>query len=164
MSLYRRAGSKFYWFKFHFDGELVQRSSKSTNIKDAKLAESEHYKKLLRGELDALPKPKAPTFEIAADEFLNLLRVQKSDGGTYRRNLYGVKPLTDYFGKTKADKITARDVEKFVSWRKGQKSVKTGDLITADTVNKELSVLSRIFRRLKKADVLPATRRMMSSG
>jgi integrase len=62
-----------------------------------------------------------------------------------------VKPLTDYFGKTKADKITARDVERFISWRKGQKSVKTRELITADTVNKELSVLSRIFRRLKKS-------------
>jgi len=151
MAIYKRTNSKYYWFKFHFGGELIQRSSKSTNIKDAKLAESEHYKRLLRGELNALPKPKAPTFETAADEFLNLLRVQKSDGGTYRRNLYGVKPLTDYFGKTKADMITARDVEKFVSWRKGQKSFKTGELITADTVNKELSVLSRILRRLKKS-------------
>jgi hypothetical protein len=70
---------------------------------------------LLRGELNPLPKPKAPAFETAAEEFLNILRVQKSDGGTYRRNLYSLKPLTDYFGKTKADKITAHDVEKFVA-------------------------------------------------
>lgn len=151
MSLYKRTNSKFYWFKFHFDGELIQRSSKATNIKDARLVESEFYKNLLRGGLDALPKPKAPAFETAANEFLSVLRVQKSDGGTYRRNLYGVKPLTDYFGQTKADKITGRDVEKFVAWRKSQKSVKTGELITADTVNKELSVLSRILRRLKKS-------------
>lgn len=151
MSVFKRTNSKFYWFKFHFDGELIQRSSKSTNIKDAKLAESECYKRLLRGGLDALPKPKAPAFEIAADEFLSVLHVQKSDGGTYRRNLYGVKPLKDFFGKTKTDKITARDIEKFVAWRKGQNSIKTNELITADTVNKELSVLSRILRRLKKS-------------
>lgn len=56
MSIFKRPGSKYYWFKFHFNGERVQRSSKATNIKDAKLAESEHYKKLLRGEFDALPK------------------------------------------------------------------------------------------------------------
>ena len=63
MSIYKRENSKFYWFKFHFNGELVQRSSKATSIKDAKLAESDDYKKLLRGDLDALPKPKAPALK-----------------------------------------------------------------------------------------------------
>lgn len=151
MAIYKRENSKFYWFKFHFGGELIQRSSKSTNIKDAKLAESEHYKKLLRGELNALPKPKAPGFDVAADEFLSFLRVQKDDGGTYRRNLYGAKSLKAFFGKKKADQIAARDVEQFIVWRKNQRSVKTGESVSNDTVNKELSILSRILRRLKKA-------------
>lgn len=152
MSIFKRKNSKYFWFKFHFGGEFVQKSSRATNIKDAKLAESEYYKKLLRGDLDALPKPEAPSFETAADEFLELLRVQKDDGGTYRRNLYGVKPLKEFFGKKRADKITTQDVEKFIAWRKNQKSVKTSELIKNDTVSKELSILSRIFRRLKKSD------------
>lgn len=150
MSVFKRTGSKYYWFKFTFGGELVQRSSKATNIKDAKLAESEHYKKLLRGDLDALPKPQAPAFDVAADEFLNFLRVQKDGGATYRRNLYGVKPLKEFFGKKKTDKIISRDVENFIAWRKNQISAKTGDFVSNDTVVKELNILARIFRRLKK--------------
>lgn len=99
-----------------------------------------------------LPKPNAPDFQTAADEFLEPLRVQKDDGGTYRRNLYGVKPLKEFFGKKRTDKITTQDAEKFIAWRKNQKSVKTSEPITADTINKELSILSRIFRSLKKSD------------
>jgi len=97
-----------------------------------------------------LPKPKAPDFETAADDFLQFLFVQKGEGETYRRNLYGVKPIKEFFGKRRADKITMRDVESFISWRKNQTSIKTSEKIQNDTISKELSILSRIFNRLKK--------------
>ena len=151
MAVFKRTNSKFYWFKFTFDGELIQKSSKTTNLKDARLVEADYYKKLLRGDLGALPKPKAPDFSNAADEFLEFFRVQKGDGGNYRRHLYAIKVLKDFFMKTKTDKITSRDVERFIAWRKNQKSVKTGEFVSNDTINKELSVLSRILRRLKKS-------------
>ena len=43
-----------------------------------------------------------------------------------------------------------RDVESFISWRKNQTSIKTSEKIQNDTISKELSILSRIFNRLKK--------------
>ena len=36
MAIYKRPNSKYYWFKFYFDGELIQLSSKCTNKTDAR--------------------------------------------------------------------------------------------------------------------------------
>lgn len=90
----------------------------------------------------------------AADEFLEVLRVQNSEGTAHYRCFHALNPLKKYFGKTRADKIKSRDVEKYVAWRREQKSVKTGKPITADTVNKELTTLSRVYRRLIKNNLV----------
>jgi integrase len=45
-------------------------------------------------------------------------------------------------------------VEKFIGWRKNQKSRKTGEFITRDTVNREVIILKKILRRLVNAKIL----------
>jgi integrase len=63
-------------------------------------------------------------------------------------------PLKTFFGKTKVNKIDSQSVEKYIAWRKNQKSKKTGELMTRDTVNREVIILKKIFRRLVNARIL----------
>lgn len=154
MSLFKRANSKFWWYKFTFDGERIQASSKTTNKKKAQLAETRHYERLLNGELGVKEKKEAPTFEKAADEFLAWAKVERTNAGTYKRYKYAVKLLKKYFAKTRTDRIEKKDIEKFIAWRRVQKSQKTRDAVETVTINLELLVLKMIFNRLVSAEVL----------
>jgi integrase len=65
-----------------------------------------------------------------------------------KRYHFACLPLVKFFGKTKVDRIQARDIEKYIVWRKNQTSRKTGKLISRETVNRELVIFKKIFRRL----------------
>ena len=49
MALYKRPDSKFWWMKFHFDGELVQRSTQVSNKRDAVTVENAFRSQLALG-------------------------------------------------------------------------------------------------------------------
>ena len=154
MSLYKRPNSKFYWMKFSFDGQLIQQSTKVANKRDALTIEAAFRHELALGRIGIKPKKDAPTFEIAAKDFLAWSKVSHAEKSTERRERFAVQVLADFFGKKKTDLIEAKDVEKFVVWRSGQTSRKTKDKITRGTVNRELITLKKIFKRLVNEDVL----------
>lgn len=151
-----RTNSKYYWFKFMFDGELIQQSSKCTNKADARKIESAYRTQLALGKIGIKPPQKAPKFDEAAKDFLAWMRTEQSNDGTYNRYRFAVNTLKRYFGKTKTDKIKKTDVEKFIVWRKKQVVAKTGEIVSNDTVNRETLVLSKIFKRLIELEVLTA--------
>lgn len=74
MALYKRPNSKYWWFKFHFDGDLVQRSSQCANKRDASTVESAFRTQLALGKIGIKTKPKAPTFKTAVADFLECQR------------------------------------------------------------------------------------------
>lgn len=155
MAIYKRPGSKYYWYKFVFDGGLVQRSSKCTNRADARKVESAHLTQLALGKIGIKPKAKAPTFKKAVTDFLKWSKInhaQKPD--SFRRVSYSCQTLEFFFGETKVDRIECEDIEKFIFWRSKQASRKTGKPITRDTINLELIALKTIFKRLISADIL----------
>lgn len=155
MALYKRPNSKYYWMKFFFDGELVQQSTKCSNKRDAATVESAYRTQLALGKIGIKPKVKAPTFNQAADDFLEWSKVQHSQKPkSYARVEFSCQALKNFFGETKTDQIEGKDIEKFIVARSLQTSRKTGLPITRDSVNLELRVLKSIFKRLVSAKLL----------
>ncbi len=155
MALYKRANSKYWWMKFTFDGELVQQSTKVANKRDAATVESAYRTQLALGKIGILRPIKAPTFAKAVDDFLVWSKIQHAEQPTtYQRYFFTCQTLKNYFGAVKVDSIQKKDIEDFMVWRIGQKSKKTKEFITRETVNLELTALKTIFSRLLDAKVL----------
>lgn len=149
MALYKRPGSKYFWFKFTFDGRLFQQSTKCKNRRDAETVESAYRTELALGRIGIKPKPKAPTFKQAADDFLKWSEVNHAQKpNSYRRMKFSCEPLKQFFGEKKVDCIEPKDIEKYIFKRLAQASKKTQKTISRTTVNLELLVLKTIFRRL----------------
>lgn len=153
MAVFKRPNSKYYWYKFTFDGELIQQSSKCTNQAKARDVEAAHRMQLRLGQLGIKSAPlhrkEIPTFEKAAADFLKWSELNhKNKPRSFQRVKFSTAPLVERFGKKKVDTITAEEIEKYQIWRSKQISKKTKTEITADTVNMELIILKTIFRRL----------------
>ncbi|HEY8559483.1 MAG TPA: tyrosine-type recombinase/integrase [Pyrinomonadaceae bacterium] len=149
MALYKRSNSKYWWTKFSFNGELLQRSTKCTNKADARIFESGLRTALALGTIGFEPKREAPVFEKAADDFLIWAKIEHAlQPATYRRYYYSCRALKNYFGKVRMDRIETKNIEDFIVWRSSQVSRKTGVFITRETVNHELLTVKMIFNRL----------------
>lgn len=155
MALYKRTDSKFWWMKFHFDGELIQRSTQCANKSDAGTVERAYRTQLALGKIGIEPKKEIPGFDDATDDFLKWSKIEHAlQNATYKRYYYSCQTLKSYFGKVKANRIESKTVEKFIIWRTSQTSRKTGEKITRETVNHELLTLKMIFNRLIKSKIL----------
>jgi integrase len=155
MALYKRANSKYWWMKFTFAGELVQQSTKVANKRDAGTIESAYRTQLALGKIGIKPKPKAPTFKQAVDDFLKWSKVEHAQKpNSFLRIDYSCQSLKKFFGETKVDRIERKDVENFIVWRSKQTSRKTGKAITRDTINLELIALKTVFKRLISSGIL----------
>lgn len=155
MSVFKRENSKFWWMKFYFDGQLMQRSTKCKNKRDAETVESAFRTQLALGKVGIKPKPKAPTFKLAVEDFLKWSEVNHAQKpNSHRRIEFCCLPLKTFFGETRTDHIEPKDVEKFILWRSKQISRKTKEKISRGTINQELITLKTIFKRLVSADIL----------
>ena len=155
MAPYKRQDSKFWWMKFYFDGRLIQQSTKCSNKRDAGTVESAYRTQLVLGKIGIEPKKEIPNFEKAVDDFLLWAKVEHAlQPATYKRYYYSCQTLKKYFGKAKANRIETKDIEKFIVWRSGQTSKKTGAFITRETVNHELLTAKMIFKRLIESKIL----------
>ncbi len=155
MSLHKRPNSKYWQMKFTFDGQLIQQSTKVANKRDALTIEAAFRHELALGRIGVKPKPKAPAFKQAVDDFLKWSKVKHAQKpNSYQRIKYSCASLTDFFGLAKIDRIERKDVENFIFHRSKQTSRKTGKPITRDTINLELIALKTIFKRLISAGIL----------
>lgn len=143
----------------------VRHANKSTNIacldicykslRDALQVEAALRHELALGKVGIKPKPKAPTFKSAVEDFLKWSKINHAQKpNSYLRVKYSCGSLEDFFGETKVDQIEAKDIEKFIFQRSNQKSRKTGKPITRDTINLELIALKTIFKRLVSSGIL----------
>jgi integrase len=155
MALYKRPDSKFWWMKFHFDGELIQKSTQVSNKRDAGTIESAYRTQIALGKIGIKPKPKAPTFKQAVDGFLKWSKINHAQKPkSYDRVKYSCQSLKVFFGETKVDRIAPKDIEDFIFHRSKQTSKKTGKAITRDTINLELIALKTVFKRLMSSGIL----------
>ena len=155
MALYKRADSKYWWMKFHFDGELIQKSTQCSNKGDAGTVERAYRTQLALGKIGIEPKKEIPSFDITIEDFLKWSKIEHAlQMATYKRYYYSCQILKNYFGKVKVNRIETKDVEKFIIWRSSRTSRKTGEFITRETVNHELLTLKMIFNRLIESKIL----------
>lgn len=153
MSVYKRGN--IYWFKFTFDGELIQKSTKLKNKKDAELVERAFRTQLALGKIGIKPKKKieTPTFEKAVNDFLAFSEVKNSPK-TYARYVFAFQPLLSRFSKKDVATFTSQDIENYVSERSKEISRKTKQPITRETINHELLGFRIIFRRLMLSELI----------
>lgn len=155
MTLYKRPDSKFWWMKFTFDRELIQASTKCSNRRDAATVESAYRTQLALGKIGIEPKKEVPTFENAVEDFLKWSKIEHAlQVATYKRYYFSCQTLKKYFGTVKANRIETKNIEKFIVWRSGQTSKKTGEFITRETINHELLTVKMIFNRLIESKFL----------
>ena len=69
MSIFKR--SKVYWYRFVFNGQHIQKSTKQGNPRTARQMEAAFKTALAKGEVGITERKKIPAFKSAMTDFLN---------------------------------------------------------------------------------------------
>lgn len=146
--LYKKEGSRFWWYSFTFKGRRVQKSSGIENRKDAQDIEAAHRTNLARGEvgIDEKPKAERKTIGQLLDVLENDFKARKKDG-VKNLNLIAVvrKDLADHL----ADALTTAAVTEYVkNLRKAPKKKQKGrrsKSLADSTIKHRLQILASAY-------------------
>lgn len=148
MAVYKQAKSKYWWYKFTWNGEAIRESTKQTNKRVAEQMEAAHRTSLAKGEVGIRDKKPASTLkDFAEHDFLPFVRstfAAKPKTLAYYEN--GVKRLIAFkrLAGEPLDAITGDKVGEFVTARQASIS-KRGTPLQVASLNRELQVLRRMF-------------------
>lgn len=160
MSLYKRADSEFYWYRFLFGGRVYQGSTKHRNVRAAERVENTLKTKLANSRFGIEELRPAPLFRDFAKEFLQRVKSEirsktlrryavslglSKDGKEERQGA-----LLPWFGSKLLDEVTADEIERFK-----QSRMESG--LSPCTVNRDLACLRRILLFAVKTDVVGKT-------
>jgi integrase len=144
MGVYKRKGSKFYWFRFIHKGRRVQKSTKQGDKETAKQMESAERTRLAR--IDAgieSPEPKLRPINFTVAELLDGLESHYGlEGKASSKNLSTIRRAREAFGKFKASEFSTEEVDKFIRQR-----LATG--AANATINRLTEVVKRAFKVAK---------------
>jgi integrase len=161
VAVYKQSKSKYWWYKFTWNGELIRKSTKQTNKRVAEQMEAAHKTALAKGEVGIREKKPAPTFAALSERFVKWLAVEKAERPStidfYRgmvRNLLRYEPLSIL----PVDRIDKGTIETFIDWRRrsGRKVVlrrkagkaehkSTQKPLSIASINRELATLRRML-------------------
>src|SRR5476649_777405 len=80
MAVYKQPKSKYWWYKFTWNGELIRESTKQTNKRVAEQMEAARRTALAKGEVGIRDKKPVPTLsEFADQDFLPFVRATSKD-------------------------------------------------------------------------------------
>lgn len=148
MAVYKQPKSKYWWYKFTWNGKLIRESTKQTNKRVAEQMEAAHRTALAKGEVGIREKKPAPTLrEFVENDFL-----------PYARSAFAAKPKTLAYYENGAERIlsferlagepldtlTGDRVAEYITYRKAAKG-KRGRPLQVASLNRELEVLRRMF-------------------
>lgn len=140
--VYKQKTSKYWWYKFVWNGEPIRESTKQTNKRVAEQMESAHRTALAKGEVGIREKQPAPTLgEFAEKDFLPYVRSTfAAKVKTLKYYEYGVKALTAYdkLATARLDGITTETIAGYVAKR-------TEAGLEVSSINRELQALRRMF-------------------
>jgi len=121
MGVYKQAKSKYWWYKFQWNGETIRESTKQTNKRVAEQMEAAHRTALAKGEVGIREKKPAPTLaEFAENDFLPFVRstaAAKPKTVAYYEN--GINRLLafDRLARERLDAITSDRIAEYVAKR-----------------------------------------------
>jgi integrase len=142
MGVYKQAKSKYWWYKFTWNGEPIRESTKQTNMRIAQQMEAAHRTALAKGEVGIRDKKPVPTLAAFINtDFLPFVRVTfaaKVKTRAYYEN--GAKHLLafDKLATLPLDVITSEKIAAYVAKRQA-------DGLQVSSVNRELQALRRMF-------------------
>ena len=139
MSLYRPAGSRIWWFDFHFSGQRIRESTKMSSRTRARECE-EKRKSELRDGAAGIRKREAPKlFAVAFAEYVEAKKAKWSTG-MCTIAASALKHLAPGFGKRLACDIDARDINKYQKARLAEGA-------SARTANIEIGFVRAVLKR-----------------
>ena len=143
MAIYKQKGSKNWWYKFNWNGELIRESTKQANKRVAEQMEAAHRASLAKGDVGIREKKPVPTVkEFAEQDFLPFIEsrfVEKPKTLEYYRN--GVKNIVGFapLATCSLDAVTTDKIGNFISKRRA-----LGLRVTS--INRQLEVMRRMFK------------------
>jgi integrase len=146
--VYKQKKSKYWWYKFTWNGESIRESTKQTNKRVAEQMEAAHRTALAKGEVGIRDKKPVPTLkDFAEHDFLPFVRstfAAKPKTLAYYEN--GVNRLLAFerLAGERLDVITSDRVAEYATKRQEAKG-KRGSLLQVASLNRELQVLRRMF-------------------
>ena len=150
MRLFKRGA--IYWFELVFDGQRIQKSTRSKNKGVAGEVLSTFHSALIKGDAGITERKRLPTLSGAMEGFLKWsAREHHAHPRTSMRYVTSSKPLLAFFGNVAADKISSADVELYKTQRSGATGKRTARPLRPATVNRELACLRAMYNHLAKA-------------
>ncbi len=150
MAVYKQKGSKKWWYKFVWNGEVIRESTKQTNKRVAEQMEAARRTLLAKGEVGIRDKKPVPTLaEFAERDFLPFVRATlKNKPNTVRFYENSVRNLKAYskLASLPLDAINSDVVGWFVAHRREQRQESRGGKpLEVSTINRDLAALRRMF-------------------
>ena len=140
--VYKQKTSKYWWFKFAWNGDTIRESTKQTNKRIAEQMEAARRTALAKGEVGIRDRKPAPTLADFADkDFLPFVRTTSAGKPNtlrfYENSVKNLKAETKLSG-LHMDAITSENISAFVAKRKAGN-------VEVSTVNRDLATLRRMF-------------------
>lgn len=152
--LFKRPGSKNWWYKFNFRGRRVQATARTTNKAAAVQIEAAHRLRLAMGEAGIVQRAAAPTLGEFCARFLEecvTLHGQRKTDRFYRQQVAFLKrdPL---LAGMRLDGIGPEQLAQYTARRRRQVSIAT--------TNRQLATLRRMLRLAAEWGVIQAAPRV----
>jgi integrase len=143
VAVYKQRTSKYWSYKFTWNGKLIRKSTKQANKRVAEQMEAAHRTALAKGEVGIVEKKPVPTLkEFAERDFLPFVKTQFAEKPatiSYYRS--GIAHLTGFaaLANTVIDQITIAHIGAFIE-KDRQSKYKVA------TINRHLQILRRMLR------------------
>lgn len=141
MAVYKQSTSKFWWYKFKWNGGIVRQTTKQTNKRVAEQMEAAHKTALAKGEVGIVEKKAVPTFKDFSERFIKAIEVRCAAKprtvAFYREKLTRLLEF-EPLAQTRLDKIDEALIEEYVQHRRKR--------VAPATVNRQLATLRRALR------------------
>src|ERR1035438_1630464 len=160
MAVYKQPKSKYWWYKFTWNGTPIRETTKQTNKRVAEQMEAAHRTALAKGEVGIRDRKPAPTLvEFADQDFLPFVRSTKAEKpNTIRFYENSVDNLKAYPKLTEIpmDAITHDAIQGFIVYRQNQKQERRdGKALEVSTINRDLATLRRMFHLAEEWGKVP---------
>jgi integrase len=156
MAVYKQKESKFWWYKFTWNGERVRKSTKQTNKRVAEQMEAAQKTSLAKGEVGIVQRGPAPTLRQFSERFMQAISVRCAEKPRtiefYQEKLNRLLEYTE-IANSALDSIDEALIERYVQERR--------KAVAPATVNRQLATLRRALRlahEWKVIDRLPKIR------
>lgn len=154
MAVYKQAKSRYWWYKFVWNGEQKRASTKVTNKRDAEQIEAAKRTALAKGEVGIKEKPQSPTLAEFAPRFTGHIETTCAEKpATIEFYKAKLRMLVKHLGGRRLDEIEEGEVGQFTEMRAKCESRRKRALSPA-SVNRELATLRRLLRLAQEWKVI----------